>query len=130
MPFDPKDFLKLSKDLLNDAKYNHESGFRTCISRAYYSAFLVCRTFLEIRHKISFLPTAEAHKKVVRNLRKRKVINTLRGSKGRRYAVADVLDKLRKKGRNVADYDLLASLKNSDAFKCIQDAEYVVGTIP
>jgi len=74
MPFDPRDFLKLSKDLVNDASYyTRESVSRTSISRAYYSAFLTCRTWLETRHRLKFPTTADAHRLVIQYLRRRRV---------------------------------------------------------
>lgn len=127
MPFDPKDFLQLSKDLVNDANYVRESVFRTATSRAYYSAFLVCRTWLENAHGFSFLPTADAHKLVVQRLRKRRVLQTLRPG---RMAVASVLASIRRNGRNMADYNVLAQVQKADALTWIQVAEYVINSIP
>jgi len=127
MPFDPKDFLQLAIDLVNDANYNHESAFRASISRAYYSAFLVCRTWLETRHGFSFPRTVNAHKLVVRKLRNRTVLRTLRPG---RMAVADILQTIRRRGRNVADYDLLVQIRKADASTWIQLAQYVIDSIP
>lgn len=127
MPFDPKDFLQLSKDLVDDTNYDSESAFRTSISRAYYSAFLVCRAWLENAHGFSFPPTADAHKLVVRRLRKRRVLRTLRPG---RTAVASALTSLRRSGRNVADYNLLAQVQKAVALSWIQIAEYAIDSLP
>jgi len=127
--FDPKDFLKLAQDLVNDANYDHESCFRTCISRAYYAAFLVCRTFLEFWCNFSFPQTADVHKKVIMALRKRKVIKVLKGSYGTRYLVADMLDQLRKNGRNKADYNLNIMITKGHALKWIQQARSVIDRV-
>ena len=118
MPFDPKDFLKLSWDLFNDTNYHRECALRTCISRSYYSAFLVCRTWLEAQG-ITFPPTAEVHKNVVQNLRAL-----------RKFFVADVLDRLRRKGRNKADYNLRIRIKKNATLRFIRDAEFVINSIP
>jgi uncharacterized protein (UPF0332 family) len=127
MPFDPKDFLRLSKDLVNDARYyTRESVSRTSISRSYYSAFLVCRTWLE-KKGFKFPKTAKAHELVIRYLRRRGVYMTLRRKSS---VVADVLDKLRRDGRNEADYNLLKIFKRREALKWIRDAEYVINSIP
>lgn len=127
MPFDPKDFLQLATDLVNDANYNHESAFRTSISRAYYSAFLVCRTWLETTHGFSFPRTADPHRLVTQRLRNRTVLRTLLPG---RMAVADILKTIRRRGRNVADYDLLAQVRKADAMSWIQFANYVIDSIP
>ncbi|KPV61923.1 MAG: hypothetical protein AOA66_1596 [Candidatus Bathyarchaeota archaeon BA2] len=131
MPFDPKDFLILAKNLCNDINYSNESGFRTGISRAYYSAFLVCRTFLETRHRMRIPDTPIAHKRVVQGLRKRRVLQTLVNLPySSRHTVADALDDLRKYGRNIADYDLTVYLTKTHALSWIRQAEYVVRAIP
>lgn len=131
MPFDPKGFLILAKTLCNDLNYSNESGFRTCISRAYYSAFLICRTFLETRHRMRIPRGPIAHKKVVQGLRRRRVLRTLVGLPfNRRHTIADVLDDLRKSGRNIADYDLIVRIARRDASSWIRDAEYVIRAIP
>lgn len=109
MPFDPKDFLKLSKDLINDTQYNtRESVHRTSISRAYYSAFLVCRTWLETKG-YKFPPTADAHQKVIKYLRQKRIYKNLQH---KTRTVADVLAKLRRDGRNEADYNLQKNSKS------------------
>jgi len=127
MPFDPKDFLRLSKDLVNDPSYStRESVFRTSISRAYYSAFLICRTWLETQ-KVTFPKTGKAHKIVVNELRKTKVfMKLLRKTR----AVADVLVKLRWDGRNEADYNLKKTFTSRETLNWIRDAEYVINSIP
>ncbi len=51
MPFDPKDFLKLSEQLYADRGYQHlrEAVLRTTISRAYYAVFLATRELVRER---------------------------------------------------------------------------------
>ena len=130
MPFDPKDFLTLAKNLCNDVNYNNESAFRTCISRAYYSSFLVARTFLETRHHMPIPHGPIAHKKVVQGLRKRNVLRTLIGSYHSRHIVADILKELRVLGRNKADYDLAVYFPRRSASYWIRQAEAVMRAIP
>ena len=45
MPFNPEDFLKLAEKICKDTDYSDvsEATFRTSISRAYYSVFLILR---------------------------------------------------------------------------------------
>ncbi|MGQ9723591.1 MAG: HEPN domain-containing protein [Candidatus Jordarchaeum sp.] len=127
MSFDPKDFLKLSRNLISDVNYNtQESVFRTSISRAYYSAFLVCRSWLETKG-FRFPPTSDVHEKVIKYLRRRNVYVNLNRKTS---AVADVLAKLRRDGRNEADYNLQKNFKINDVSKWIRDAEYVINAIP
>lgn len=127
MPFNPKDFLKLSKDLIDDTQYNtRESVYRTSISRAYYSAFLVCRTWLETKG-YKFPPTTDAHQKVIKYLRQKRIYKNLHH---KTRTVADVLAKLRRSGRNEADYNLQKEFKKQDAQKWIRDAEYIINSIP
>lgn len=130
MPFDPKDFLAIAKGLMGDDKYGNESAYRTCVSRAYYSAFLVCRTFLEKKHGFRFPQSSDVHRLVVRRLRQRRVVRSLSGPYGARYTVADTLKDLRINGRNEADYDTTISIGQGDAQNWIQQAEYVVSKIP
>lgn len=130
MPFDPKDFLAMAKDLMNDAKYAKESAYRTCISRAYYSAFLLCRTFLEKKHGFRFPLSVDAHRLVVKRLRQRRIAKSLSGPFWERFMVADTLKDLRENGRNEADYNTIISIGQSNAQNWIQQAEYVVNKIP
>ena len=130
MPFDPKDFLAIAKGLMGDGKYHNESAYRTCVSRAYYSAFLVCRAFLEKKHGFRFSRSSDAHRLVVKRLRQRRVVKSLLGPYGARFTVADALKGLRENGRNEADYDTMISIGQGDAQNWIQQAEYVVNKIP
>lgn len=130
MPFDPKDFLAMAKGLMNDAKYAKESTYRTCVSRAYYSAFLVSRAFLEKKHGFRFPPSSDVHRLVVKGLRQRRVVKSLSGPYGARFTVADTLKDLRENGRNEADYNTIISIGQTDAQNWIQQAEYVMRKIP
>lgn len=131
MPFDPKDFLATAKGLIADPKYGNESAYRTCVSRAYYSAFLVCRTFLEKKQGFRFSRSSDVHKIVVKRLRQRRIVRSLLGaSYGARFTVADALKDLRENGRNESDYDMTISIGQSVAQYWIQQAEYVVNKIP
>jgi len=118
MTFNPVEFLNLAKTLTNDQNYNYESAFRTSISRAYYSAFLWCRTWLE-GLGFSFPRNQDAHALVIKNMR----------AKGK-YMPADALKNLRHYGRNEADYNLKKSFTVTDVSYWIQLAEYVLNSIP
>jgi uncharacterized protein (UPF0332 family) len=120
----------MAKDLINDAKYAKESAYRTCVSRAYYSAFLLARTFLEKKHGFRFPPSSDVHRLVIKALRRRKVVKSLSGPYGARFTVADTLKDLRENGRNKADYNTIISIGQSDAQNWIQQAEYVTSKIP
>jgi uncharacterized protein (UPF0332 family) len=131
VPFDPKDFLETAKILIGDTKYANESTYRTCVSRAYYSAFLVCRAFLEKKHGFHSSRSPDVHRLVVKRLRGRKVIRSLSGVPyGARFTVADTLKNLRENGRNEADYDMMISIGQGTAQYWIQQAEYIVNRIP
>jgi uncharacterized protein (UPF0332 family) len=131
MPFDPKGFLAIAKGLMGDSKYSNESSYRTCVSRAYYSAFLVCRTFLEKKHGFSFPRSSDVHHLVVKGMRQRSVVNSLLGVPyGARFTVADALKDLRENGRNEADYDMMISIGQGITHYRIQQAEYIVNKIP
>jgi len=64
MPFDPCLLLSLSAALSEDSNYEDESKYRTSISRAYYAAFLVSRSYLESAGYY-FPPESNVHKKVI-----------------------------------------------------------------
>jgi uncharacterized protein (UPF0332 family) len=131
MPFDPKGFLTIAKGLISDVKYGNESAHRTCVSRAYESAFLVCRTFLEKKHGFNFPRSSDVHRLVVKRLRQRRVVRSLTGSPyWTRFTVADALKDLRENGRNKADYDMTIWMSQGAAQYWIQQAEYIVNRIP
>ena len=68
---------------------------------------------------------------MISSLRRRTVVDTLKGrSNSSKYIVADLLDKLRKEGRNRADYDLNVTITKNDALKWIQMAEDIISRIP
>jgi len=64
MAFDPCLLLSLSSALSEDTHYEDESKNRTSISRAYYAAFLVARSYLESAG-YNFPPDSKCHKKVI-----------------------------------------------------------------
>ena len=116
--FNPQDFIKLSKELLEYETHYREALIRTIISRAYYSSFLSAReelknqlknTALEVLYEeISEEP--EIHQAVYDILKTLDPVN------------ADLLGKLRKK-RNQADYNLQIPKSLKEAEDCIMDAE-------
>lgn len=64
MSYDPSLLFDLSSSLFKDKNYEEESKYRTSVSRAYYAAFLVSRTYLEDEKKKPFTYTGKDHKLV------------------------------------------------------------------
>ena len=114
--FDPVEFLKIAKKLLNIKDLDEKGKFRTSIGRAYYSAFLLIRTRLE-RKGIKF-EKEKQHQKVRASLK----------SIGKHY-LADQLKELFDY-RVDADYYLSdsvnRSINESLCNKCIRIAEQVI----
>ena len=92
--FDPKNFLKLAKDLIKED--TDEAKLRSSISRAYYGTFHLFRNWLENlpNRKYTFRYDSTDHIKIQKLLKK---------EKGRK-----IKDKFRKtrQNRNNADYNL------------------------
>ncbi len=117
--FNPEIFLDIAKKLLNITKLDEKGRFRTSISRAYYSAFLLTRTRLE-RKGINFGTEAQ-HKEV------REYLKTIHMD-----YMADQLKTLAN-CRVDADYYLVDSINKSVnrslCNKCIKIAETIIGKI-
>lgn len=56
---DPKEYLRLSRQILINPDTNHEAGYRSVTSRAYYAAFNVCCDILN--HFFRIPKTGSAH---------------------------------------------------------------------
>ncbi|WP_245859849.1 HEPN domain-containing protein [Methanosarcina spelaei] len=112
MPFDPCNFLNLSRQLVDDSSYHDESKYRTSVSRAYYSAFLVSRTYLESKN-YTLSPSGKAHKEVINYMAG---INVL---------VRNMLYKLRQ-NRTTADYFLHIEVKKGHVNNSLICAEKVI----
>lgn len=63
---DPKEYLRLSRQILINPETNHEAGYRSVTSRAYYAAFNVCCDLLNNYFKIP--KTGAAHEIVQKYL--------------------------------------------------------------
>ena len=97
MTFDPIKFLDIATKLLYDTKFDEETRYRTCTSRAYYAAHLFTREKLkgiEITIKI------EKDEKI--GIIHDKVIHALAGKNKK---LGEMLFDLRER-RGDADYDL------------------------
>ena len=91
--FNPNDFLSLASDLASDdAK---EADYRCCVSRCYYSSFLLARELLLLKDMSLNFSDGKAHVRVRIELE----------NKYKLYSVSDMLRRLHEK-RKVSDYDL------------------------
>ena len=116
MRFNPSDFLRIAKWLIDADVEEREAILRTSIGRAYYTAHLDSRKWL-IMHGCQIPKDIDAHKSVITELRRWH-------SRG----VGDMLDYLRKNYRNRADYDLDKTIKRSDAQRAIEISEAIIGS--
>lgn len=115
MPFDPCLLLSLSSALSEDPNYEDESKYRTSISRAYYAAFLVTRSYLESAG-YNFPPDSNVHKKVIDYM------------KNKNSFISNLLFNLRDR-RNNADYNLDAQIKKGITISSMKSAQMVIDEI-
>lgn len=115
MSFDPCYFLKLSYQLRDDGNYQDESGYRTSVSRAYYAAFLVSRTYLESK-KYPLSPSGKAHKEVIDHMA------------GINILVRNMLFQLRR-NRTTADYYLNIEVKKGLANSSLISAQKIIDEV-
>lgn len=121
MPFDSEKFLEIAKNILEDRKYQHEGGFRTSISRAYYSAFLFAKKKLEetgssFNYSCRMCGSTQIHKQVIDELKEKNSF------------VGDQLDNL-KEYRVMADYETYEEINLLIANKCAKFSEIIINEI-
>jgi len=114
--YDPRRFLDLANDLLNDGDYERESRARTAIGRAYYAAFLIARQ--KLREKGVRIPeSSEIHRIVIQTFMEKGL-----------SMIGNPLDQLREK-RVDADYHMESNITVSLGQKCAKLSEYVIQLI-
>lgn len=116
----PFQFLNFAKEIV---KCYRESGkcyvtknqglLRSCISRAYYAAFLIARYVT----KLDYYTGEDVHRKVVETLEQLNLPD-----------IADMLASLRRK-RNMADYNLVQTVNIKHATLAVNIAEEVIRKI-
>jgi uncharacterized protein (UPF0332 family) len=107
--FDPLDFLKLAEELSSETD---EASWRTSISRAYYSMFLLARE--EVKKRVSNnldLKRAGSHQVIINTLKELQF-----------YNIADKLNGLRLMRVN-ADYCLDININHDSVNKALQLAK-------
>jgi uncharacterized protein (UPF0332 family) len=109
MAFDPRTFLKVSKDLQAGTT---EAHFRSIINRAYYGAFGHIRNRLSI-----FVDDGSVHQEVIKTLANSTSMNQRKISKR--------LETLFKK-RKDADYKHREEIKQHNCQFCINEAEDII----
>ncbi len=109
MPFDPKKFVELSKQLQNGTT---EAHYRTLINRAYYGAFGYIRDCLGVA-----VVEMSVHRKVIESLKRSSSISEKKAGKS--------LERLFKK-RKEADYDYRIEVKQHSCSYCISEAEEII----
>lgn len=119
MIFDPKKYIVLANDIINDSNYDEQTRYRSSISRAYYAAFLVARDKLKAKYPIYFKENDDnenIHKKIIEFL------------KSTHPHIGDMLFNLRRK-RNKADYNMTYNfnIKTTNSHK--EDAEDLIDEI-
>ncbi|MGO9122431.1 MAG: HEPN domain-containing protein [Desulfomonilaceae bacterium] len=126
MDFDWTHFLALARELAGDLRQSacQEARLRCAISRAYYSAFNIAKTYYEKKEGRSRRQGAEVHGEVISWF-------AIGGTENHR-SVADDLDRLREE-RNKADYDpgldVSIALFERNAHKAITRATEVIGMV-
>lgn len=113
--YDPRLFLDIAKQLLNDSRYEGKGRTRTSIGRAYYAAFLFTRKRLQgLGH--SFADVDKIHKDVIEKLMDR---NT---------AISNMLETLF--GHRVdADYKMEAMITLELGKSCVKLSEYIIHSV-
>ena len=109
MPFDPQNFITISKELQNGTT---EAHYRSIINRAYYGAYG------HIRNKLQIYSTGQSSHQVVIDALKYSTSITKKKA-GKR------LETLFKK-RKEADYNHTATIIANDCAFCIKDAEETI----
>lgn len=109
MSFEPKDFIKISKELSNGAS---EAHFRSLINRAYYGVFGHIRKQLPI-----FVQDASIHQEVINVLKRSANINEKK--------VGSRLETLFKK-RKEADYKYNIEICKHSCNYTISEAEEII----
>lgn len=115
MPFDPYEFLNTARELSEDRAYQDESGFRTSISRAYYSAFLATHKRLQEMGR-SFPEAETIHAAVITAVTE---INSMAGN---------TLETLRNQRVN-ADYKLNAKITRGLCRECTRISGVIHNTL-
>ncbi len=114
-PFDPRLFLEIANQLLNDSHYEMEGRIRTSIGRAYYAAFLLARKRLQ-DIGYSFADVYRLHKDVIETLMD---INTSVGNK-----LNTLFDH-----RVDADYRTEARITQELGKSCVRLSEHIIDSI-
>lgn len=100
--FNPVDFYHLAQKIYNDAEKSDSASARTCVNRAYYSAFLAARKKGKVKND-----GPGVHKNTIDYFKKRKPATT-----GNR--LSDLFMK-----RKEADYELDKTITPLDAGKAL-----------
>lgn len=116
----PFQFLKFAKEVIEcygkdrECYVSKNQGLlRSCISRAYYAAFLIARYVT----KLDYYDKEDIHRKVVNALEQLNLPD-----------IADMLASLRKK-RNTADYNLIQTINLKYATLAVDTAEEIIRKI-
>jgi uncharacterized protein (UPF0332 family) len=109
MLFNPRDFIKISKEL---QKGDTEAHYRSLINRAYYGAFGHIRNSLGIK-----VFDASVHQEVINTL-----IRSVSNSKKKAGKRLESLFKKRKE----ADYNHVIEVKQYSCSYCINEAEEII----
>jgi uncharacterized protein (UPF0332 family) len=110
--FDPYSFLGIARDISADDQYCYETGYRTCINRAYYAAHLISKQCLESKG-CKFTKEKSVHQQVIDKLA------------SKNPHAKNLLYSLRKQRTN-ADYNMRITIYDSDASESIETADEIV----
>ena len=101
-PFDPVDFYRIAQKIFQESDKFDSSAARTCIGRAYYSAFLVARDRAKVTDQ-----GKETHQAVIAYYKKKKPV------------VGNRLHTLREQ-RNDADYNMARIVVQQESGKALK----------
>lgn len=114
MSFDPKNFLNFAKNLAKGIRSTQQTELRVIIGRAYYSAFLLCRSKLEEKYEdMKLIKTAVIHKLVLQKL--------VDENCGHEKSMLDSIKEM----RDDADYDLEKIFAPRNAGKVIEKSDRI-----
>lgn len=116
MSFDWIDYLKIAKELLEDADNTQiqEAYYRSSISRTYYAVFSILRIKADLE---KYMPSSNIHMKVIDYYKNSNISNEKQ--------IGDLLDKLRTL-RNTADYNRNKNINKEYAERAILKANEIL----
>lgn len=120
MPIVPVDFINVASDISN---IGNEAAFRSSISRAYYGSFNQCKEMADVKlsHTSHIKFADSSHENLLRQMENEPLLSGWR-------SVAYMM-RILKTERVESDYQMNASVIESDALNAISKANLIIGRL-